>query len=114
PPPCHLPALVHSCCLAPRIRHPFPPRRSSELAARPAALPVLDLETEPLSSREERYPLIEEAHRASSLGSGEEAAAWRARADAVSDRKSTRLNSSHGSISYAVFCSINKQREQLH
>ena len=38
----------------------------------------------PLSSREERYPLIEEAHRASSLGSGEEAAAWQARAGAVS------------------------------
>src|SRR5207244_2569003 len=54
------------------------------VAARPAALPVLDLATEPLSSREERYALIEEAHRASSLGSGEEAAAWRARADAVS------------------------------
>src|SRR3989442_1092690 len=52
-------------------------------AARPA-FPVLDLGPEPLSSREERYPLIEEAHRASSLGSGEEAAAWRARADAVS------------------------------
>src|SRR5207245_5463362 len=27
---------------------------------------------------------------------------------AVQDRKSTRLNSSHGSISYAVFCLINK------
>src|SRR5438128_8482246 len=26
------------------------------------------------------------------------------RIDAMSDRKSTRLNSSHGSISYAVFC----------
>src|SRR5207245_4371033 len=26
------------------------------------------------------------------------------RADKVADRKSTRLNSSHGSISYAVFC----------
>src|SRR6266511_4028607 len=53
-------------------------------AARPAALPLLDLETEPLSPREERYPLIEEAHRASSLASGEEVAAWRARIDAVS------------------------------
>src|SRR3989337_3604491 len=28
------------------------------------------------------------------------------------DRKSTRLNSSHGSISYAVFC-LNKNNEQL-
>src|SRR5438128_7530725 len=28
------------------------------------------------------------------------------------DRKSTRLNSSHGSISYAVFCLKKKKREQ--
>src|SRR6202050_1782627 len=27
----------------------------------------------------------------------------------ISDRKSTRLNSSHGSISYAVFCLIKKK-----
>src|SRR3989337_3887854 len=29
---------------------------------------------------------------------------FRRRGDRLSDRKSTRLNSSHGSISYAVFC----------
>src|SRR5207245_8813528 len=29
------------------------------------------------------------------------------------DRKSTRLNSSHGSISYAVFCLKKKKRRQL-
>src|SRR2546429_6446587 len=29
------------------------------------------------------------------------------------DRKSTRLNSSHGYISYAVFCLKKKQRRQL-
>src|SRR5438128_12429153 len=29
---------------------------------------------------------------------------------ALSDRKSTRLNSSHGSISYAVFCLKKKKR----
>src|SRR5438128_9161237 len=36
--------------------------------------------------------------------------------DHVLDRKSTRLNSSHGSISYAVFClkkkKINKQKHE--
>src|SRR2546429_5302265 len=37
------------------------------------------------------------AHRADSAGSGSEEAC-------VLDRKSTRLNSSHGYISYAVFC----------
>src|SRR3989337_3436684 len=30
------------------------------------------------------------------------------------DRKSTRLNSSHGSISYAVFCLKKKQNDTLH
>src|SRR5208282_6667921 len=29
------------------------------------------------------------------------------------DRKSTRLNSSHGSISYAVFC-LKKKKERIH
>src|SRR5438128_10944706 len=31
--------------------------------------------------------------------------------DSVGDRKSTRLNSSHGSISYAVFCLKKKKKE---
>src|SRR5689334_24844697 len=30
------------------------------------------------------------------------------------DRKSTRLNSSHSSISYAVFCLKKKNRERIH
>src|SRR5699024_11474859 len=32
----------------------------------------------------------------------------------IEDRKSTRLNSSHVSISYAVFCLIKKTREDRH
>src|SRR5207245_11450739 len=32
----------------------------------------------------------------------------------VQDRKSTRLNSSHGSISYAVFCLIKKIKYETH
>src|SRR6266542_3413442 len=40
---------------------------------------------------------------------------WRSRSDrshtpSTADRKSTRLNSSHGSISYAVFCLKKKKR----
>src|SRR2546422_3650054 len=35
---------------------------------------------------------------------------WRTRAD-VTDRKSTRLNSSHGYISYAVFCLKKKKKK---
>src|SRR3712207_7718983 len=32
----------------------------------------------------------------------------------VEDRKSTRLNSSHANISYAVFCLKKKKKSQLH
>src|SRR2546429_4034496 len=32
----------------------------------------------------------------------------------IGDRKSTRLNSSHGYISYAVFCLKKKKKEKLH
>src|SRR6266542_4591280 len=41
--------------------------------------------------------------------------AWRAEGarNLYPDRKSTRLNSSHGSISYAVFCLINKKSRGL-
>jgi SagB-type dehydrogenase family enzyme len=44
-------------------------------------LPDLDYPTRPLSPRPVRYREIEEAQRASSLGSGEAAAAWREHAD---------------------------------
>src|SRR5207249_10761435 len=50
---------------------------------------------------------------ASSDGRGDEASASRRHADARhadQDRKSTRLNSSHVSISYAVFCLKKKKR----
>jgi SagB-type dehydrogenase family enzyme len=40
------------------------------------SLPDLALATEPLSTREVRYPEIEAAHRASSLASGQEIVAW--------------------------------------
>src|SRR2546422_7304901 len=35
-----------------------------------------------------------------------------ARADSTGDRKSTRLNSSHGYISYAVFCLKKKKKKK--
>src|SRR5258707_2752564 len=46
-----------------------------------------------------------------SIGTRQEIAAWRpALKAAVGDRKSTRLNSSHANISYAVFC-LKKNRD---
>src|SRR5207245_11600400 len=50
----------------------------------------------------------------------ERAPAWsvgtlmRSQATSPSDRKSTRLNSSHGSISYAVFCLKKKKKQNKH
>src|SRR5438128_9113276 len=41
-------------------------------------------------------------------------AAFPARWQARQDRKSTRLNSSHGSISYAVFCLKKKKKDTTH
>src|SRR3712207_6971878 len=38
----------------------------------------------------------------------------RAAADAAQDRKSTRLNSSHANISYAVFCLKKKKKKLLY
>src|SRR2546422_7267272 len=42
------------------------------------------------------------------LCAGESLAAWKG------DRKSTRLNSSHGYISYAVFCLKKKKKRKQH
>src|SRR2546429_6994671 len=42
------------------------------------------------------------------------AAPARGRPETRRDRKSTRLNSSHGYISYAVFCLKKKKKNQIH
>src|SRR6266542_6043576 len=54
------------------------------------------------------YTTLFRSHRRCCSGSRRRR--WRRR-DARSDRKSTRLNSSHGSISYAVFCLKKKKIE---
>src|SRR2546422_4818215 len=48
--------------------------------------------------------------RTDGQGDGRPRRAHRARAKALLDRKSTRLNSSHGYISYAVFCLKKKKK----
>src|SRR5689334_19381329 len=55
----------------------------------------------PASSQESRLPILLPATRRSSRRRSE---ANRGCRDRSQDRKSTRLNSSHSSISYAVFC----------
>src|SRR5699024_12440868 len=93
--------------------HPFPTRRSSDLFAIDGN-PIEGTETltdEQLGlvgegAREYRSVIAEQHRRASSLIQREETPSFLIRRtfDEHRDRKSTRLNSSHVSISYAVFC----------
>src|SRR6266542_4379859 len=71
--------LFFYCSGAPRDLHSFPTRRSSDLGFWSRA----------------------GARRSQEEGTGAGLTKWTSR---TQDRKSTRLNSSHGSISYAVFC----------
>src|SRR5436305_3455435 len=84
--------------LSDRHLHSFPTRRSSDPAEVPAAEDDAgDLETAPA----EPAPF----HAAILYRGGSR---WRR--SAARDRKSTRLNSSHVRISYAVFCLKKKKR----
>src|SRR5690348_17810971 len=69
-----------------RYLHSFPTRRSSDLLAGGLRCPHRTSDARSLAARERRAPHLE------------------LRLDRGEDRKSTRLNSSHPSISYAVFC----------
>src|SRR5207245_4430029 len=90
---------------------PFPTRRSSDL--RLEKIPPRDHQSGALPGHEEEA-LLRESRRSTAaqkpgssppepytLGSNAQMARI---TGTVKDRKSTRLNSSHGSISYAVFC----------
>src|SRR3712207_9375440 len=76
------------------------PRRSSDLA-----------ESEAVRARTEVSPVPEGgdggAEHGRGLGDGEQLGF------VVGDRKSTRLNSSHANISYAVFCLKKKKKEYV-
>src|SRR5690242_20917792 len=70
----------------------FPTRRSSDLAFAKGTLAVANAVAQVMGT--------------TIIGGGDSVAAINAAgvADKMTDRKSTRLNSSHMSISYAVFC----------
>src|SRR5690349_23900253 len=93
------------CYGAHRDLHSFPTRRSSDLAR---VLP-----THWLSPRERRY----DRHAGGTEPDSRRVQHRRGQAGAdrgsVEDRKSTRLNSSHVEISYAVFC-LKKKKHQQH
>src|SRR5207248_11590610 len=80
-----------------RDLHSFPTRRSSDLATScpPTTIPSpISAPTRPLARPTTRSPA--------------RASCW---AFPTTDRKSTRLNSSHRTISYAVFC-LKKKKQQ--
>src|SRR5690554_7192906 len=88
--------LSSSCGRRRRAPHSFPTRRSSDLVDEYAVVVVADLAS----------PQQEYHHRpragAGLIALGQIERVWQA--DVLVDRKSTRLNSSHVRISYAVFC----------
>src|SRR5690606_41258723 len=92
------------CCIAagsPRALPSFPTRRSSDLAEREVEQGAGDVaaEDEPAGGEQlveaAAHPVLGQAGLGGDLRGGGAAA---------QDRKSTRLNSSHVKISYAVFC----------
>src|SRR5207249_10497685 len=76
-----------------RDLHSFPTRRSSDLAT---ASPVFPGSSFPM--------IVSNTGPKATFGTESAENTWSQRSPLVRDRKSTRLNSSHVSISYAVFC----------
>src|SRR5207245_9389193 len=108
----------HLSCLhlsgAPLVAHSFPTRRSSDLSKRERGEDLRGVHGAAVREHEDRGKVAaghddgEQHHRR------DDRAQERQRdppdPPEGSDRKSTRLNSSHGSISYAVFCLKKKKK----
>src|SRR5207249_9922577 len=111
PPPLHSsgppspPTSSPHAYLRPPHRHSFPTRRSSDLATLPVAffdLSGAKIQRDANSVTCLRSVLMKPEH-----------SAWIDQISQILDRKSTRLNSSHVSISYAVFCLKKKISDSL-
>src|SRR5206468_12710186 len=87
----------------PRDLHSFPTRRSSDLVT--DALQALALQ-----ELDRHAAVVEHAEAGRALA--RRVVQSRDRHEGPADRKSTRLNSSHDQISYAVFCLKKKKRKQ--
>src|SRR5207248_11545449 len=97
-----------------RDLHPFPTRRSSDLSPG-TGVHVARVRVDPETGRVEpiRYVVVQDVGKAINPatveeqihGGGAQGVGWAIYEEIVhEDRKSTRLNSSHRTISYAVFC----------
>src|SRR3712207_7513456 len=60
-----------------------------------------------------RERVVDDRRHRSGRGLGRQNGGLRSETGATEDRKSTRLNSSHANISYAVFC-LKKKKTQRH
>src|SRR5207245_6494413 len=100
------PRFSSSASAPPRALHSFPTRRSSDLEPGPRGCPRRCRTT-----RQRRVP-PRPGRRARSERRPLELLTQVSKILEVEDRKSTRLNSSHGSISYAVFCLKKKKRRE--
>src|SRR5207245_5296109 len=107
----YLSFLSWSCPL--RSLRSFPTRRSSDLTVRRlhgagAKVVVADLADDKGKALEQELGV---RYVPTDATSEESVNAAIAEAASLADRKSTRLNSSHGSISYAVFC-LKKKKDK--
>src|SRR5205085_10931846 len=92
----------------------FPTRRSSDLAhARESFIAAMDDDLNVSGALAAVFDLVRDLNRrvdARSLSTADARAGADALRDFDRDRKSTRLNSSHSQISYAVFCLKKKKK----
>src|SRR5206468_10285012 len=102
------PLFFFHCSGPLRDLHSFPTRRSSDL--RSLALETLDAGTRRPSGGRATTQSTRPRHSALRVGRRKERQGIRS--GAQEDRKSTRLNSSHDQISYAVFCLKKKKKKE--
>src|SRR5699024_12802527 len=102
---------IYFCASCRHRRHPLyvPTRRSSDLPRQQTTQPNdIDTDAEADTAAEDKGLFDTARDKAAAIGNSAAdmgTRAWDKTSDtATSDRKSTRLNSSHVSISYAVFC----------
>src|SRR5207245_11785183 len=109
----HRPTLPSFGCYVPhRHLHSFPTRRSSDLRGAGSAETIVARRSSCEGSAHDATAELEPTTYGWTYG----VTGWASAAGATSnaprtDRKSTRLNSSHGSISYAVFCLKKKKKD---
>src|SRR5205085_6325229 len=94
--------------------HSFPTRRSSDLRLLPRGVDRVDLsgKDEPPTGAQRGLDRPVRALRLAEAAEEEQIAVPRVGLEAERDRKSTRLNSSHSQISYAVFCLKKKKKKK--